>query len=396
MKRLLFLFIILVSFMENACKPTLSRSYISFFVLLTKNNVNNALASTSTSSTTTTVPPTGTLTYPNSNYIFYLNKGIIVINPITTGAITSYSINPILPAGLIFDSITGQISGTPTVLSSIISYTVTGNFASGITTVSFSLSIVDIPPTSLTYTGSPYSFPDFIPIATIIPTISGNLTSCISNPTLPTGLSINNLCEISGTPTVAQVSASYTIIATNGGGSTSATISISVTTVNRKIYVTSAGYSPGVQFTSPATADTLCNSDAGKPAGGGTYKAMISGPTRIACLLPNCPGGGSEHTSWVFLPNTSYFQTDGVTLIGTTNANALLPSTFVNQATAHSKYWTGLNNDWTNAAMNCAGWSNTGSSTCGGQNPNNNVSNFTDIWGVVACAAAQQLLCVQQ
>lgn len=380
--------------MQNACKPTLSRSYISFFVLLAKNSA--ASVSKTTSPTTPPSPPIVTLTYPNTNFIFYLHKEITVITPSVVGSISSFSINPVLPTGLNFDSVTGQITGTPTVLSAATSYTVTGTYASGITTVSFSLSIVDIPPSSLTYIGSPYSFPDFIPIATITPTVSGNLTSCVSNPTLPTGLSINNLCEISGTPTVAQVSASYTIIATNGGGSTSATISIAVTTVNRKIFVTSAAYSPGVQFTSPVTADTLCNSDVGKPAGGGTYKAMISGPTRIACLLPNCPGGGSEHTSWVFLPNTSYFQTDGVTMIGTTNANALLQATFVNQATAHSKYWTGLNNDWTNAAMNCAGWSNTGSSTCGGQNPNNNVSNFTDIWGVVSCAAAQQLLCVQQ
>ena len=394
MSRILFFLIIFFFSLENACKPIISRSYISFFVLFTKNNT--ASVNTTTSSTATPAPPTVILTYPNTNFIFYLNKGITVINPSVTGSITSFSINPALPAGLNFDSITGQITGTPTVLAPATSYTVTGSYASGITTVSFNLSVVDIPPTSLTYIGNPYSFPDFIPIATITPTVSGNLTSCISNPALPTGLSINNLCEISGTPTLAQANASYTIIATNGGGSTSAIISITVTTVNRKIFVTGAGYTPGVQFTSPATADTLCNSDAGKPAGGGIYKAMISGPTRIACLLPNCPGGGSEHTSWIFLPNTTYYQTDGVTVIGTTNASALLPATFVNQATPNAKYWTGLNNDWTNAAMNCGGWLNAGNSTCGGQNPNTSPTNFTDIWGAVTCTAPQQLLCVQQ
>ena len=245
MKQILSLFILSVSFMQNACKPTLSRSYISFFVLLAKNSA--ASVSKTTSPTTPPSPPIVTLTYPNTNFIFYLHKEITVITPSVVGSISSFSINPVLPTGLNFDSVTGQITGTPTVLSAATSYTVTGTYASGITTVSFSLSIVDIPPSSLTYIGSPYSFPDFIPIATITPTVSGNLTSCVSNPTLPTGLSINNLCEISGTPTVAQVSASYTIIATNGGGSTSATISIAVTTVNRKIFVTSAAYSPGVQ-----------------------------------------------------------------------------------------------------------------------------------------------------
>ena len=55
------------------------------------------------------------------------------------------------------------------------------------------------------------------------------MTSCTSSPTLPVGLSINNTtCVISGTPTTLQSSTTYTITATNGSGSDTASIAISV------------------------------------------------------------------------------------------------------------------------------------------------------------------------
>lgn len=374
------------------CKPNLERSNLP--LLSTILNNNSKAIHTPFSTTTNN---TFTISYPNSPYKLTINSSVTTISPTITGNYVSCSIDQALPTGLSFSTMTGQISGTPTVLTPNSTYTVSATYATGTSTASFDLSVVDIPPTSLNFAASPFSFPDFVTITTLTPTVTGTVTSCNSSPTLPTGLTLSNSCAISGMPTVVQANSSYTITASNSGGSTSTNIDIAVTTfANKRIFLTSAGYLPGVHFNSPATADTLCNSDAGKPPGGGSFKAMVAGIGRTACLLPFCPGGGTEHTNWIFLPNTTYYQVDGVTIVATTNANGLLPATFVNQATPNAKYWTGLNNDWTTSAFNCTNWNGPGNSSCGGQNPNTSVNNFTDIWGVVTCGGAQQLLCIQQ
>ena len=47
------------------------------------------------------------------------------------GAVSNYSISPSLPAGLIFDTLTGEITGTPTVVSAATDYTVTAHNCGG-------------------------------------------------------------------------------------------------------------------------------------------------------------------------------------------------------------------------------------------------------------------------
>jgi hypothetical protein len=379
--------------------PSISQSTLSYAI--TANNASSSASAniqisvaSSTSNSTNAIP---TLSYTGSPFFFTQGVGITTINPTVTGSIISYSIAPALPTGLTLNATTGQVSGTPTILSATTTYTVTGNHSTGTITAALDITVNDVAPSGLSYTGSPFSFPDFVLIGTLTPTITGTPTSCNSAPALPTGLAISATCVITGTPTTVQASATYTITASNSGGNTSTTIDIAITTfANKRIFVTAAGYLPGVQFTSPVTADTLCNADGAKPPGGGLFKAMIVGLGRVACLLPNCPGGGAEHTNWIFIPTTTYYQPDGVTVIATTDGSGLMPAGFVNPATPNAKYWTGLNNDWTTSAFNCANWTSVGNSSCGGQNPNTGVNNFTDIWGGVTCGAAQQLLCVQQ
>lgn len=86
-----------------------------------------------------------------------------------------------------------------------------------------------VAPSDLTYTGSPYTFTKGTAITTQTPTVTGTVTGCSSSPTLPTGLSIDSTtCAISGTATTAQSATDYTITASNDGGSTTATINITV------------------------------------------------------------------------------------------------------------------------------------------------------------------------
>lgn len=56
----------------------------------------------------------------------------------------------------------------------------------------------------------------------------GSPTSCTSSATLPTGLSLAANCQLTGTPSATQSATSYTITATNGSGSTTAPLSITV------------------------------------------------------------------------------------------------------------------------------------------------------------------------
>jgi hypothetical protein len=59
----------------------------------------------------------------------------------TGGTISSYSITPSIPSGLLFSSSTGLLSGTPTTSSSATVYTITGTNASGSATQSFTLTV---------------------------------------------------------------------------------------------------------------------------------------------------------------------------------------------------------------------------------------------------------------
>jgi hypothetical protein len=67
--------------------------------------------------------------YYTTNNLLEINKPIVAIRPRIEGAYTppggGYSIVPALPGGLYFDPITGVISGTPTQLSPLRTYTIT-------------------------------------------------------------------------------------------------------------------------------------------------------------------------------------------------------------------------------------------------------------------------------
>jgi hypothetical protein len=114
----------------------------------------------------------------------------------------------------------------------VTSYTITASNAFGNTTKSISITINMAAPSNLLYSGSPFTFTNGTTIATQTPTVSGTVTSCLSSPPLPAGLSINTTtCAISGTPTANQVATSYIITASNAQGSTTRSISITVNTI---------------------------------------------------------------------------------------------------------------------------------------------------------------------
>jgi len=127
----------------------------------------------------------------------------------------------------------GEISGTPTALSTNTTYTITARNTGGAGTTTITIEVVDqLPilsysPENLTLTKG-QSSTDLPLNATL--SGAGAITSWAISPALPSGLTFGTSNgTIWGVPTVLQTSAvTYTIYANNSGGSVNATINITV------------------------------------------------------------------------------------------------------------------------------------------------------------------------
>ncbi|MCB1176279.1 MAG: DUF1554 domain-containing protein [Leptospiraceae bacterium] len=356
---------------------------------------NDVESATATILISVNAAPVFAVGYPGTILSFTQNGTISAQTPIITGGTVS-TCSASLPPGLTINSTTCEITGTPTSASSAANYPITVTSTTGITlNISLNITVWEAAPSGLVYTGSPFIFNEAQDIGVITPSVTGNVTNCVSVPTLTAGLTIDpTTCKISGTPTTYHSATNFSITASNSGGSISTSIMITVNeNIRKRIFVTSVGYVPGTDFNSASTADTKCNSAPNKPIGG-TYKALISDLTRVASLSPNA---GDGQTGWVLKPNTTYYKADGVTAVGTTNANALFITNFITPIFTNSKYWTGMNVDWTQkAGSNCSNWTSpTSTSSCGNASLGTPAA-LLDNWGSVTCGAAQQLLCVEQ
>jgi hypothetical protein len=174
------------------------------------------------------------LSYTSSTFTFTKDTTITVINPSNTGGyIASYSSNPALPAGLSLNATTGVISGTPTAVSLATNYTITGtNTGGSSTTATISIKVNDKAPI-FSYANTTANVGTAV---TITPTSTGGtIISCSINPTLPAGWSLSATGAITIPATaVVSVATSYTIIGTNTGGNSTATISITVNAAPNK------------------------------------------------------------------------------------------------------------------------------------------------------------------
>ena len=174
------------------------------------------------------VQPPPIISYSPSTVTFTQNSIItdmVVTN--TGGPAASFAILPALPSGIILNTITGTISGTPLVDSAAQSYdiTATGN-GTGSTTIDITIN----PAAPVISYSSPQNYTVGSPITTLTPTNSGGTVASFTDITgLPTGLVLNTSTGvISGTPTSSS-SGSYLIRASNVTGTSVATIVISIT-----------------------------------------------------------------------------------------------------------------------------------------------------------------------
>jgi streptogramin lyase len=206
--------------------PTVTTSATTYTITA----CNTLGQSTSTITFATIAKPEISYLGVQSNYA--LNTAMTSLTPTNSGSpiIGNYSIQPTLPAGLSFNITTGAIIGTPTEAKSSTTYTVSASnqAGQGSTTITFSTSTVK---PVLSYNGVQASYPLNFSITALSPTNTGSPVSgtYMIIPALPTGLSLDvNTGIISGTPTVVASKTTYTIIAGNSAGTSSATISFDI------------------------------------------------------------------------------------------------------------------------------------------------------------------------
>ncbi|MED5308041.1 MAG: hypothetical protein VYA95_01710, partial [Candidatus Thermoplasmatota archaeon] len=201
--------------------PTVNMTRTEFTVW-----ANNSGGSASATFNITIVEPTGSFAYVPAYYNFTRGLGISSISPnYIGGAIENWSIYPDLPTGLLFEN--GTISGTPTVNSTEVNYTVYANNSGGSVTAFISITINE-PVASISYVPDERNETRTISMTPWFPQVTGGeVETWEIYPDLPTGLTLID-GVISGVATVNSTRTNYTVWANNSGGSASTHIYLTV------------------------------------------------------------------------------------------------------------------------------------------------------------------------
>lgn len=177
-------------------------------------------------------PPS--ISYSPTSYSFTIGTPIVSIVPNSFGgAIVNYTVSPALPLGLSINITTGIISGTSTTATATAVYTVVAHNSAGVSSVPLTIVVkapVVIPP-AIFYSPNSITATVGTVITPLNPSNTGGaVVSWGISPTLPSGLLFAN-GTIAGIPLVSSALTTYTVSATNSGGTGTAPVTIKVNAI---------------------------------------------------------------------------------------------------------------------------------------------------------------------
>jgi hypothetical protein len=307
--------------------------------------------------------------------------------------VDSYAVAPPLPAGLSLDTSTGIITGTPSALSAMATYTVTATNTGGNTTVDLSLTVKAVAPTALNYSANPALFVVGAAITADTPTSGGGAVVSYSvAPPLPAGLTLDPATGIiTGTPTVAALAANHSVTATNTGGNTSVSLNLAVirqcnTGTDKCVFVTSA--TSNGNLGGLAGADATCAARATASGLLGTFKAWLSTIATTANSRMT-----ASPTPYVRLDDTVVAATYAALTSGTLAAAIDVSD---KGSTPTASVWTNTDVNGTSLGSDCNLWVDGTSANSGIQG---STSSTTATWtsnGTANCNLLKALYCVEQ
>ncbi len=263
--------------------------------------VNGTVLTITVGTTVTIAPPAFTYTVPTPIY----TRGVPISPtdaPVNTGGtVATYSISPALPAGITLNTSTGIIGGTSSVISPLATYTVTGTNAGGSSSASVHLTVNDVAP-AFSYATNPASYTKGSAItANTVTSTGGPITSFSVSPALPAGLTLNTVTgAIDGTPTAPSANATYTVTATNSGGS--ATVGVQITILDIAPAFSYAVNPAGYIRTNAITPNTVVST-------GGTIASFSVAPPLPAGLSLDPTTGTVSGTPTAIVANSTYTVT---------------------------------------------------------------------------------------
>ncbi len=276
--------------------PTVAFSQTTFTITAT----NQYGSTTATITLTGTANPPSNLSYPSGGVATFTTGVSSSLVPTFTGGITNCTINPALPTGIVINPSTCAISGTPSAVSPQTNYTITASNQFGNTTANLNFGINTLAPQTLSFSFGGSTTINSNTTVNYALTVTGGVSSCSVNPSLPAGLTLNTTnCSITGTPTVTTAATAYTITATNQYGSGTVTVTIGTTLVAPTAF--SFPYTPGA-----TTTYTIGTPVSVSPAFTGVVTNCVASPTLPAGLSINATTCAITGTPTAVSPVTTY------------------------------------------------------------------------------------------
>ena len=247
-----------------------------------------------------------------------------------SGSVTYEVTSGTLPAGLELNSSTGAITGTPTVTATTTSVTITATGSiSGTASATISITIADPAAASISPSTQTLSATQGVAITQTSAFAESNFTSTvaysISGGTLPGGLNFSTSTgRITGTPNATLSATNFTITATDGTHTASATIAI---TVAAPIVLGAAPRSAptGGSVTSGAAGTGTAVVSWSAVEGATRYTAQAFSSTNSTKVLRQCSvsGTGGATTFTCTISNLQRYVTYYVDVVARNNAGGL-------------------------------------------------------------------------